>query len=53
MFLDVSAFDEDEGAHLIGGGLGLELYVRDGRDGGECLAAKTFGADVEQVVGLA
>ena len=53
MFLDVGTFDKDEGAHLVGGGLGFELHVRDGRDGGEGLTAEPLGADVEQVVGLA
>ena len=53
MFLDVSSFDADKGAYLVSGGFGFKLHMRDGRDGGESLAAESFGADVEQVVGLA
>ena len=53
MLLDFGAFDEHNGAHLLGSGLRLKLHVRDGRDGGESLAAETLRGDAEQVVGVA
>ena len=44
------AADLDAGVFVVAGRLGHEGHLRDGRDGGQGLAPKSHGGDLEQVV---